>query len=278
MTGNACVCAVPSESTRARAAVSRLPCRSRSSYPRYAERRQNQDRGDRRGGHKGPVPFRPPPQPRPGRLIPCEHGLIRHPPFDVVGERAAAGVTIFSRAGHCFETNGLQSPINRRIDRSRRAECHPSVPYEAFLQRHCLEAVPFRSARNTELRRGCKHRCEVQEYANRPWPARDSYNRACPARSRAKSRRCSLAEQGMKVPSPDETPGSILPTALASPQSTTSVSPCLPRITLLGLISRWRTPRECAYSMALQRSVKRRSILLNSSDLRPGLFFSDASA
>src|SRR5262249_6342620 len=41
-------------------------------------------------------------------------------------------------------------------------------------------------------------------------------------------------------------PGSIRPVALARPQSTTSVSPCLPRTTLAGLRSRCRTPRLCA--------------------------------
>ncbi len=40
--------------------------------------------------------------------------------------------------------------------------------------------------------------------------------------------------------------GSARPTALASPQSTTSVSPCVPRMILAGLISRCSTPREWA--------------------------------
>ena len=40
--------------------------------------------------------------------------------------------------------------------------------------------------------------------------------------------------------------GSARPTALASPQSTTSVSPCLPTMMLAGLMSRWITPREWA--------------------------------
>ena len=39
------------------------------------------------------------------------------------------------------------------------------------------------------------------------------------------------------------TDGSARPTALASPQSTTSVSPCLPTMMLAGLMSRWITPR-----------------------------------
>ena len=55
-----------------------------------------------------------------------------------------------------------------------------------------------------------------------------------------------LAEEGTSVRSPDPTRGSTRPTALASPQSTTSVSPYLPTITLAGLMSRWSTPRLCA--------------------------------
>ena len=53
-----------------------------------------------------------------------------------------------------------------------------------------------------------------------------------------------LAELGRSVRSPED--GSDLPVALAKPQSTTSVSPCLPTITLPGLMSRCNTPREWA--------------------------------
>ena len=53
-----------------------------------------------------------------------------------------------------------------------------------------------------------------------------------------------LAELGVIVRSPAD--ASPLPVALASPQSTTSVSPCLPRMMLAGLMSRWSTPREWA--------------------------------
>ena len=38
-------------------------------------------------------------------------------------------------------------------------------------------------------------------------------------------------------------PGSVRPSGLARPQSTTSVSPCLPTMTLPGLMSRCSTPR-----------------------------------
>ena len=48
-------------------------------------------------------------------------------------------------------------------------------------------------------------------------------------------------DDGAIVCSP--TDGSARPTALASPQSTTSVSPCRPRMMLAGLRSRWITPR-----------------------------------
>ena len=51
-------------------------------------------------------------------------------------------------------------------------------------------------------------------------------------------------DDGAMVCSP--TDGSARPTALASPQSTTSVSPCLPTMMLAGLMSRWITPREWA--------------------------------
>ena len=46
----------------------------------------------------------------------------------------------------------------------------------------------------------------------------------------------SRADEGAMVCSP--TDGSARPTALASPQSTTNVSPCLPTMMLAGLMSR----------------------------------------
>ena len=55
-----------------------------------------------------------------------------------------------------------------------------------------------------------------------------------------------LAEEGISVRSPESAPGSARPVALASPQSTTSVSPYLPTMMLPGLMSRCSTPRECA--------------------------------
>ena len=55
-----------------------------------------------------------------------------------------------------------------------------------------------------------------------------------------------LADEGMKVRSPMLLPGSIRPSGLASPQSTTNVSPCLPTMMFPGLMSRWSTPREWA--------------------------------
>ena len=51
-----------------------------------------------------------------------------------------------------------------------------------------------------------------------------------------------LAEDGISVRSSDRS-GRPCPTALARPQSTTSVSPCLPTIMLAGLMSRCSTPR-----------------------------------
>ena len=51
-------------------------------------------------------------------------------------------------------------------------------------------------------------------------------------------------DEGAIVCSPAD--GSARPTALASPQSTTSVSPCLPTMMLAGFKSRWITPREWA--------------------------------
>jgi hypothetical protein len=86
------------------------------------------------------------------------------------------------------------------------------------------------------------------------------------------------AEDGRSVRSPPSAPGSVLPTALASPQSTTSVSPCVPTITFPGLRSRWSTPRECAYAIALQTSVNRRSSFRSPSDRRPGSRVSSAAA
>ena len=53
-------------------------------------------------------------------------------------------------------------------------------------------------------------------------------------------------DEGTRVRSVDSIRGSLRPTALANPQSTTSVSPCLPTITFDGLRSRWITPRLCA--------------------------------
>ena len=65
-------------------------------------------------------------------------------------------------------------------------------------------------------------------------------------RCRAASRRLPLAELGTSVRSPESDPGSTRPSGLASPQSTTSVSPCLPTMMLPGLMSRCSTPRLCA--------------------------------
>ena len=47
---------------------------------------------------------------------------------------------------------------------------------------------------------------------------------------------------GISVRSPPSSDASDFPSGLARPQSTTSVSPCLPTITLAGLMSRWSTP------------------------------------
>ena len=47
---------------------------------------------------------------------------------------------------------------------------------------------------------------------------------------------------------------------------------------LLGLMSRCKTPRLWAYSMALQTSVNRRSSVRSSSERRPGSRFSDSSS
>jgi hypothetical protein len=56
-----------------------------------------------------------------------------------------------------------------------------------------------------------------------------------------------LAVETIKVsPAPTARASSGRPTTLASPQSTTSVSPNRPRITLDGFRSRWITPREWA--------------------------------
>jgi hypothetical protein len=85
-----------------------------------------------------------------------------------------------------------------------------------------------------------------------------------------------LAELGMSVRS--AAPGSLRPVALARPQSTTKVSPCLPTMMLPGLISRCSTPRVWAYSRALQTSMKRRSNFRSSRVLRPDSFFDDLSA
>lgn len=46
------------------------------------------------------------------------------------------------------------------------------------------------------------------------------------------------------------------PPNFASPQSTTSVSPNSPIMTLAGFRSRWTTPRECAYATPRQTSWK----------------------
>ena len=82
-----------------------------------------------------------------------------------------------------------------------------------------------------------------------------------------------LAEEGTSVRSPDSRPGSTRPSGLARPQSTTSVSPCLPTMMLPGLMSRCSTPRLWAYSIALQTSMNRRRSLRSSSDRRPGSSF-----
>ena len=73
-----------------------------------------------------------------------------------------------------------------------------------------------------------------------------------------------LADDGISSRSPESVPGRARPVGLASPQSTTRVSPCLPTMIFAGLMSRWSTPREWAYSMALQTSMNRRSSLRSS--------------
>jgi hypothetical protein len=54
------------------------------------------------------------------------------------------------------------------------------------------------------------------------------------------------ADAGRKVASSLPGPPSGRPITLARPQSTSSVSPNAPSITLAGLRSRWITPRLCA--------------------------------
>ena len=67
--------------------------------------------------------------------------------------------------------------------------------------------------------------------------------RGCPLQI-VKGQVAAKIDDGAMVCSPTE--GSARPTSLASPQSTTSVSPCLPRMMLAGLMSRWIAPREWA--------------------------------
>ena len=55
-----------------------------------------------------------------------------------------------------------------------------------------------------------------------------------------------VVDWGLAKASGRSDPGSALPVALARPQSTTRVSPCLPTMTLPGLMSRCSTPRLCA--------------------------------
>ena len=100
-----------------------------------------------------------------------------------------------------------------------------------------------RSAGSRAWRPGCRRPTAARGGRGRPRPARGSCRPACPAPSRAASRHEPLAEDGMSVRSPRSRPGSARPMALARPQSTTSVSPCLPTMMLPGLMSRCSTPR-----------------------------------
>ena len=83
--------------------------------------------------------------------------------------------------------------------------------------------------------------------------------------------RRATAELGLRARSVGSTwPRITSPIGLASPQSTTNVSPYLPSMMLPGFRSRCSTPRLWAYSIALQTSMNRPSSLRSSKCSLPG--------
>ncbi len=195
-------------------------------------------RGDRRA-----VAPRPSPRPaRPG-LAPGGDRLVGRPSLDVVGQRPGRRVAVLGPQRHRLEADRLQRRVDRRVELARRREVSLAdgpqdraqvVPLE---RRLAGQQAIERRAQAVDVR----PRAEPVEVAGGLLGAhvgRSAHRRAGQRLGRAAGR-----ATGIERPLVGRRPGSALPVALARPQSTTRVSPCLPTITLAGLMSRWSTPR-----------------------------------
>ena len=86
--------------------------------------KRNQHRGRQRGDRR-PVPPRPPPRPPRERLTPGGHGLVGHPPLDVVGQCLARRVPALWPQCHRLEADRLQRRVDRGVKRSGRRKFAP---------------------------------------------------------------------------------------------------------------------------------------------------------
>ena len=183
---------------------------------------------------------RPPSGPSRPRLAVGRDRLVGHPALDVLGQGPAGAIPVLGPQGHGLEADRLQRPVDRG-SRARGGGKSPRWTRGDHLDRIARE----RRFSGQEVIEGGPQavdvaaRTQVFQVALRP--ARGSCRPACPAPSRAGSRHCRWPRRARASARPRR--GSARPVALARPQSTTRVSPCLPTMTFPGLMSRCSTPR-----------------------------------
>ena len=136
------------------------------------------------------------------------------------------------------------APVDRRVELARRRGSRPRCTARSTVAD--VVALERRPAGQQAVER----RPQAVDVATagpgapgRPRPARGSCTPACPARVPGSVSAEPLAERWAPASARPVDAGSARPSALASPQSTTSVSPCLPTMMLPGLMSRCSTPR-----------------------------------
>ena len=152
------------------------------------------------------------------------------------------GVAVLGLQGHRLEADRLQRPVDRRVELPRRRELAPLHGPEHLADVVALERRPAgqqaveRRAQAVDVARG-PEALEVARGLLGAHVGRRAQRRAGQRLGAAAGR---AGHQRSARPTTRARPG---PSALARPQSTTSVSPCLPTMTLPGLMSRCSTPR-----------------------------------
>ena len=172
------------------------------------------------------------------------HRLVGQPVLDVVGQCLGRGVAVFRPAAPW--PSGRSPPAARAIVRihcPRAAEI--ALPDLASGRCRCRRprSAAGRSARSTRSPRGCRHRWPGRADPSVRRPAPGSCSAGVPRAEPICVAAAPLPDVGRSRPSTDSGLPSGRSTALASPQSTTSVSPYGPSMMLPGFRSRCSTPR-----------------------------------